>query len=183
VSYNVSDKSGEAVAFDPTILIPFGGIGKGLSVVQPILTKIYREGVLRGRGVQAIQKASAPIKIPITTQIKNLLGGFTKSPTKTIAGAGVAGGAVGAATVIPKGVSTGTKTLIGAGLVSVPLTYGIATFNTPQGQEAFKDITKLADKTIDATQDFGEFLKANGQLLTIFLIIAGGALLVGAIKK
>jgi hypothetical protein len=88
-----------------------------------------------------------------------------------------------AATIIPKGISTGTKTLIGTGLVTVPLTAGIATFNTPQGQEAFKDLTNLADKGLDATKDFSEFIKANGQLLTIFLIIAGGALLVGALKK
>jgi hypothetical protein len=182
VSFNASDKSGEAVAFDPTILIPFGGIGKGVSLVG----KTAFEGLKQifPTTIKEVGKQGAPITITTSNKISQVLKNLLTPKTQKIIATGGAGASVTtAATIIPKGISTGTKTLIGTGLVTVPLTAGIATFNTPQGQEAFKDLTNLADKGLDATKDFSEFIKANGQLLTIFLIIAGGALLVGALKK
>lgn len=164
----VPTESGEATPFDPFLLIPIGGAIK--SVSAPL------SNLLSGQTRRVINEASKLTGRQITLPKSNILGNLFKS-TKTKVGAGAAAGGATVANVIPKTtLSTATKAAITTGLISLPITTGFIASTTPGGQEFLKD-------TGQAASNFTSFIQQNGQLISIFLIIGGAALLIGAIKK
>lgn len=161
----VPTESGEATPFDPFLLIPIGGAIR--SVSAPL------SNILSGQTRKVITEASKLTGRQIVLPKSNILGNLFKS-TKTKVGAGAAAGGATVANVIPKTtLSTATKAAITAG--SIATTAGLITL-TPTGQQISQDAGQIG-------KDFSGFIQQNGQLLSIFLIIGGAALLIGAIKK
>lgn len=160
----VPTESGEAQPFDPFLLIPIGGAIRSMSSTA---VSSFRQ--LFPSAIKQVGKQGAPISLPKS----NILGNFFKS-TKTKVGVGTAAGGATIANVIPKtSISTATKAAITAG--SIATTAGLITL-TPTGQQISRDAGQIG-------KDFSGFIEQNGQLLSIFLIIGGAALLIGAIKK
>lgn len=165
----VPTESGEATPFDPFILAPIGGAIKGLSGIFSPVTRQVSSTVARQTG--------------LTLPKSNILSNFFKS-TKTKVGAGAAAGGATIANVIPKtSIAKATRDAVIAGSIPVSILGSTAFVNTPGGQEAIDKAKESVDKGLDIGKDLSEFIKANGQMLSIFLLIAGGALIIGAIKK
>ena len=175
MSFNSTDKSGEAVPFHPEDFLQFVGLGGVSSILRTPLGGIS-SGLTR-KIIDQTAKFEREQAKPggIITQLKNLL-----TPKKA-AIVSTTGGTVLVGSQATKPLfTTGTKVLTGLGLTAA--TAGLVTL-TPGGQDAAKSAADLAGKGLDIGKDFSEFLKANGQLLSIFLIVGAVALVVGAVKK
>lgn len=178
--------SGEAKVLDPTDFIQFIPFGSGVAKPISALEKNAVQGLkqLWPTIIKTTeQSGGAPIKSAETT----ILGQIKKFIAPISLGGGAAGGAVlkGAST-IPKqvvqtvtknGISTSTKALVALGLATIPttLTTGFLT-QTPGGQN-------LVNTAATPLNNVSGFLKDNGQLISIFLLLGGAALIIGAIKK
>lgn len=183
MSYNSTDKSGEAIPFDPFILLPFG-VGKSLSSILRTPFGGIQSGVTR-QIIRETEKLGIKTPTIPKTNILESITNLFKKPVGKVVATGSGAGAVVTANAIPKltTLSKSTSAAIIAG--TIPLTTGLATLfvNTQGGQEAIDKAKDTADKSLDIGKDLSQFIQANGQLLSIFLIIGGAALLVGAFKK
>ena len=169
----VPTESGEVIPFDPFLLIPIGG---AIRSVSSTAVSSFRQ--LYPSAVRQVGKQGAPVPLPKTNileSIKNIFSGTSRKVATTTGAAGA--GAATVASTIPKStLSNATKAAITTGLISLPITTGFIASTTPGGQEFLKD-------TGQAASNFTSFIQQNGQLISIFLIVGGAALLIGAIKK
>jgi len=173
-------QSGEAIPLDITDFlqfIPFGtGAGAAIKAGVKPLSGIFAP-IIRQAESAAIKTASKEVAPIFTSTSKGITSTLKKLIFPT-----VATGAITTASTIPKQVtqvltSKGLSTVAKIGVATIPPTIatGLLTL-TPTGQQLSKDIGQTG-------VNLSDFVKNQGQLLSIFLIIGGVALLVGALKK
>ena len=169
--------SGEIYSFDPTILIPFGGVGK-LSFTQ--IGKLFPNAFKTEAQIIAERTTSGgsiSFVKPFTGQ-KSFLDDIIKffTPKK----AAITGAAGTGAITIPRiglpNVGTGTKLLVGGGIAggtAVSLS-GINLLSTPGGQQ-------LANKGLDIGKDITGFAGNTGKFFQENPLILVGILALGAL--
>ena len=172
--------SGQADNFDPTILIPFGGFGKGLSAGFSQITKIFGNA-FKTEAQLVAERTTAQGGINFGKPFvgnKGFLDDILKffTPKKTA----IIGGTVGAgAATIPKiglpTIGTGTKLLIGGTVASIPVTTGILSLS-PGGQNLVTTGGGIAKDITGITADTSKFFQTNPLILVG--LIALGAIVV-----
>lgn len=149
--------------FDPvdfTQFIPFGGFAKPVSSV--------------------IRTAERDTLSPVIKSLGNL---FKKPIVKTGVGATGAGAAVGTSAIIPKFEIGGKAAVTGTVVAASGLASLFTLTQTQSGKDFAGSIADAGKTAGNIGLDLTSFIKQNGQLFSIFLIIAGVAIVIGAVKK